>query len=123
LSRAGFGTYPLNASIRRGEKLDKVSCSSGIIGPMATKKAEKATSKEGLTVRANTFVGSQYSQIVGITVSDLATTLEFVYINPRLKKYGEVVSRITLPNPVAKSLVKKLQDTLTKHEQKTSKKA
>lgn len=82
---------------------------------MATKKSQ---SKQGLSINANSFTGSQYSQIVGVTVTDKDITLEFVYINPRDKTRGEVVSRVTLPSAAGESLAETIKNTVVKHKKK-----
>ena len=82
---------------------------------MATKKSQ---SKQGLSVDASSFTGSQYSQIVGVTVTDKDITLEFVYINPRDKTQGEVVSRVTLPSAAGESLAETIKNIIAKHKKK-----
>ncbi len=75
--------------------------------------------QEPLTVQANTFLGSTYSQIVGVTVTDVDITLEFVYKHPREDvKQAQVVSRVTLPRPVGEELSKTIVDTIRIHEAK-----
>lgn len=82
-----------------------------------TKKAQPV----GVKVKSNTVVGSLYSQIVSVTVTDIDITLEFVYINPRAKTEGEVVSRVTLPRKSGEGLAKTILDTVTVHEAKRQK--
>ena len=72
----------------------------------------------GLKVNTATYRGSTYSQLVGVTVSDVDITLEFVYINPRDKTKGEVVARVTLPRQAAKGLAETILNTIMIHEQK-----
>jgi len=74
------------------------------------------TEPVGLKVNAGTFRGSTYSQIVGITVTDIDITLEFVYVNPRDKTQGEVVSRVTLPRKSGEELAQKIIATVQAHE-------
>ena len=50
-------------------------------------------SPQKTVVNVNTYVGSVYSQLVGVTVTDIDVTLEFVFINPRDNTKGQVVSR------------------------------
>lgn len=70
-------------------------------------------------IRSNTITGTAYSQLVGVTITDIDLTLEFVYINPRLNKEGasegEVVARVTLPIEAARGLSETIKDTLAKH--------
>jgi hypothetical protein len=89
---------------------------------MSNKKTKIKSENQELTVNTSTFRGSQYSQIVGITISSLEATLEFVYVSPSIKTKGEVVSRITLPISVVKSLADKINNTITLYEQKIAKK-
>lgn len=63
----------------------------------------------------NSLEGSAYSQLVSITITDIDTTLEFAYINPREKK-GQIVSRITMPHPAGINLAKAIYDTMKLHE-------
>jgi|GEM_PF-2564792 len=39
--------------------------------------------KKDLVVNSNSILGTTYSQLVGVTVTDIDVTLEFVFINPR----------------------------------------
>ncbi|MFA5933120.1 MAG: DUF3467 domain-containing protein [Microgenomates group bacterium] len=77
--------------------------------------------KEGkhVIVKSNTIVGTVYSQLVGVTITDIDLTLEFVYVNPRPNQEGTnegaVVARVTLPIEAAKGLSETIKDTLTKH--------
>lgn len=80
---------------------------------MATPKPQV----EPLVVNANTFVGSTYSQVVGITVTDVDMTLDFVYVNPRDKTKGQVVARVTLPRGAGEELAKAITDTIKQHEE------
>lgn len=68
-------------------------------------------------INTNTHIGSRYAQIVGITVSDDNTiTLDFVYVHPREKTKGEVVSRVTLPRKVGEELAYLIKMTVKKHD-------
>ena len=72
-----------------------------------------------LQVNTSTKIGSQYAQIVGITVSDDKTiTLDFVFVHPREKTKGEVVSRVTLPRKVGEELATLIQMTVKMHDAK-----
>lgn len=81
---------------------------------MPTAKNEKL-----LIVKSNTVIGTVYSQVVGVTITDIDLTLEFVYLNPRPnsdgKSQGEVVARVTLPIQAAQSLSDTITNTLLKH--------
>jgi len=76
---------------------------------------------KGLKVNPNTAVGTIYSQVVGVTVTDTEVTLEFVYVNPRLKDKGNVVSRITMPHSAALGLAEVVSKTIKKYESTKSK--
>ncbi|OGK64406.1 hypothetical protein A2313_00785 [Candidatus Roizmanbacteria bacterium RIFOXYB2_FULL_41_10] len=67
---------------------------------------------EKVTINTGTIVGSQYSQLVGVSVTDVDITLEFVFINPRDRSIGQVVSRITLPIDVGMNLAKAIFETI-----------
>ncbi|MBI2326786.1 hypothetical protein HYU92_00555 [Candidatus Curtissbacteria bacterium] len=90
----------------------------GIIRLMTDKKDKKAE-QEKLLVRANTVLGSAYAQIVGVSVTDVDITLEFVYKNPRAEiKEAQVVSRVTLPIRVGQELADTIINTIKVHEEK-----
>lgn len=69
-----------------------------------------------LKINPNTVVGTSYSQLVGVTVTDIDVTLEFVYINPRDNAEGVVVARVTLPTTVATALSEKINSTIQTHD-------
>lgn len=72
-----------------------------------------------ITVKTNTFLGSLYSQIVGVSITDVDVTLEFVYKNPRQEiKEAQVVSRVTLPRQAGEELAKTILNTIKIHEAK-----
>lgn len=72
-----------------------------------------------LSVNTSTFKGSQYAQIVGVSVTDIDITLEFVYKhpNPAIKE-AQVVSRITMPKQAAIGLAETIYNTNKQHEAK-----
>jgi hypothetical protein len=80
--------------------------------------AENNAVPGGIKVNAGTYRGSMYSQLVGVTVSDVDITLEFVYVHPRDKTQGEVVSRVTLPRLAGKGLAETILKTIMAHEAK-----
>lgn len=73
---------------------------------------------ENLIVDSSTHIGSVYSQVVGITVTDVDITLDFVYVNPRDKTKGQVVTRVTLPRSAGEGLANAIIATIKKHEKK-----
>lgn len=72
-----------------------------------------------IVIKSSTVTGTAYSQFVGVTITDIDLTLEFVYINPRPNAeglpQGEVVSRVTLPIEAAIGLSDIIKETLKKH--------
>lgn len=86
---------------------------------MAKQEDSKTTTPKKLTIKTETVLGSLYSQIVGIVVTDTDITLEFVYKNPRPgTEEAQVVARITLPRRAAEGLAKSIVDTVAQHEAK-----
>lgn len=80
---------------------------------------QKPPQNINITVHTNTFIGSQYAQIVGVIVTDTDITLEFVYKNPRNEiKEAQVVSRITMPKNAAYGLAETIFKTRQQHEAK-----
>lgn len=75
-----------------------------------------------LRVKSGTVVGTAYSQVVSVTITDTDLTLEFVYVNPRPNQEGisegEIVARVTLPIEAAKGLSEIIEKTLTTHFEK-----
>ena len=81
---------------------------------------ENKSEKLKLEIQAGTVVGTAYAHHVGITVTDIDITLEFVYINPRSKK-GQVVSRVTLPIQAGDALGNSILATVKEHLKKKGK--
>jgi hypothetical protein len=76
-------------------------------------------SPQNITVQTNTVIGSQYAQIVGVVVTDIEITLEFVYKNPREEiREAQVVARVTLPREAAMGLAETIFKTKQEHELK-----
>jgi len=77
-----------------------------------------------VNVRTDRVVGSLYSQVVGISVTDTDLTLEFVFVNPRPntqgQKDGQVVARVTLPINSGLGLANVIQETISQHIKKRS---
>lgn len=75
-----------------------------------------------IKVKPLTFFGSQFSQATTVTVTDTDVTLDFIYIHPNESvEEAQVVSRITMPKVAALELVKSINETINKHEKKSSK--
>lgn len=77
-------------------------------------KNGKTESAPPVEVNTRTIVGTVYSQVASVTVSDVDITIEFAYVNPRDKK-GELVSRVTMPRVAGESLAKIITSTVEKH--------
>jgi len=77
-------------------------------------------------VNVDTIIGSKYAQLVGISVSDVDITLEFVFVKPNAlpngNKQGQVVSRVTLPISAGLGLANVINETINKHITKRAKK-
>ena len=84
---------------------------------MAENTPNDKKEKSELQVNSNTTIGSVYSQVVSVTVTDTDITLEFVYVNPRSNR-GEVISRVTLPRIAGEGLAKAITNTIKSHEEK-----
>lgn len=69
-----------------------------------------------LEVNTSTIIGSQFAQVVGVSVTDTEVTLDFIYVHPQSKGKGQTVSRITIPLAAAAGLSKVISETLQKHE-------
>lgn len=82
---------------------------------MAKEEFKKLDSAQ-LNVKSGTVIGSTYSQAVSVTVTDNDVTLEFIYVNPRSKTEGEIISRVTLPRVAGEGLAKAIGDTVLQHE-------
>lgn len=66
-------------------------------------------------VNKNTFIGSTYAQIVGVSVTDVDITYEFVFIHPT-DLIGQVISRVTMPRATGTQLAKAIVETIKSHE-------
>ncbi len=69
-----------------------------------------------VNVKTDTVLGSQYSQLVSVTVTDIDVTLQFAYIDPMDKTQGHVVARITLPRSTGEKLASLIQRIIKEHE-------
>lgn len=75
-----------------------------------------------IKINPNTVVGTVYSQIASVTVTDIDVTIEFAYINPRNPEEGIIVSRVTMPKNIASDLANVISLTIKKHDTNISKK-
>lgn len=79
------------------------------------------STRQQLEINSGTVVGSVYSQIVGISISNAEATLEFIYINPQVPNKGVAVARVTLPLTALEQLAQKIPETLKRHDEKNKK--
>ena len=77
-----------------------------------------AEKPQEIKINPNTVVGTTYSQLVGVSVTDFDITLEFVFINPRDKSFAQVVSRVTLPRKIGIDLANTILMTAKVHANK-----
>ena len=71
-----------------------------------------------INVNANAVIGTTFSQIASVTVTNMDVTFEFIYINPRAPQEGAVVSRVTMPKDTALELANSVITTIKKHDTK-----
>jgi hypothetical protein len=70
-----------------------------------------------VNIKSDRIVGSLYAQIVGVIVTDIDITLEFVYVNPRPGvDDAQVVSRVTIPRQAGEVLAQNIKDIIAQHE-------
>ena len=63
----------------------------------AVEMAEEKKKPQNLIVNTGTVIGSTYSQIARVTVSDYEITIEFAYVHPSDPSKGQSVARVTMP--------------------------
>ena len=84
---------------------------------MADTQKPETTKIESAKVLVNkgTIIGSTYAQIVGVSVTDVDITFEFVFIHPA-DATGQVVSRVTMPKEAGAKLSKAIEDIVKSHK-------
>ena len=75
-------------------------------------------SPQKIVINAGTVIGSVYAQLVNVSVTDIDTTLEFVFINPRDNGQSQVVSRVTMPKEVGIKLAELIITTNKFHDKR-----
>jgi len=65
---------------------------------------EEKKKTQNLIVKTNTVIGSTYSQIARVTVSDYEITIEFAYVHPADPAQGHSVARVTMPIAAGREL-------------------
>ena len=89
----------------------------GYNADMATNPKKTEEILQNLQVNTNSVIGSKYAQIVGVNVTNIDITLEFVYQHPNQQiEQANVVSRVTLPRQAGEGLAKTIPDTIKLHE-------
>lgn len=78
--------------------------------------------KKTTLIIKDSLIGTTYAQFVVVTTTDIDLTINFIYINPRDKTNGQVVSRVTLPRPVGEDLAKTILNAVRMHEDKKKEK-
>mgnify|MGYP001618040624 CR=1 FL=1 len=73
---------------------------------------------QDLIVNSGTIIGSTYSQIARVTVSDNEITIEFAYVHPANLTQGQSVARITMPVKSGLSLAETILSTNKIHEKR-----
>jgi hypothetical protein len=58
---------------------------------------EEKKKEVSLFVNTGTVIGSTFSQIARVTVTDAEATLEFAYVHPSDPTQGQSVARVTMP--------------------------
>ncbi|OGD92556.1 hypothetical protein A2697_04695 [Candidatus Curtissbacteria bacterium RIFCSPHIGHO2_01_FULL_41_44] len=84
--------------------------------------AEKKEIPQKTIINASTIIGSAYSQLASVTVTNIDMTIEFIFINPRDPSSGQVVSRVTLPKKVGLKLAEVIVNTNKINEKRRSEK-
>lgn len=80
--------------------------------------AEEEKKPQNLLVNTNTVIGSTYSQIARVTVSDNEITIEFAYVHPADPTQGQSVARVTMPIKSGVSLAETILQTKQMHEKR-----
>lgn len=78
--------------------------------------AEEKKKELNLLVKTGTVVGSTYSQIARVTVSDNEVTIEFAYVHPADPTQGQSVARVTMPVKAGISLAETILQIKQMHE-------
>lgn len=80
--------------------------------------AEEIKKPQNLLVNTGTVIGSTYSQIARVTVSDNEITIEFAYVHPADITKGQSVARITMPVKAGLDLAELILQIKKIHEKK-----
>lgn len=66
--------------------------------------AEEQKKPQDLIVKTGTVIGSTYSQVARVTVTDNEITIEFAYVHPADPTQGQSVARVTMPIAAGRGL-------------------
>lgn len=80
--------------------------------------AEEKKNQQELIVNTGTVIGSTYSQLARVTVSNLDVTIEFAYVHPTDITQGQSVARITMPVQSAHELAEIILQAEKMHEKR-----
>ena len=69
-----------------------------------------------LVVNTSTVIGSTYSQLAKVTVSDSEMTIEFAYVHPSDPSQGQTVARVTMPVKIGVHLAQTILQIEKMHE-------
>lgn len=73
---------------------------------------------QNLLVNTGAVIGSTYSQIARVTVSDNEITIEFAYVHPADPTQGQSVARVTMPVKAGISLAQTILQLKNIHDKK-----
>ncbi len=69
-------------------------------------------------IRTDTVLGSTFSQIARVTVTDSEITIEFAYIHPINLSQGQTVARVTMPRSSGHQLAESILQIENLHEKR-----
>ena len=85
---------------------------------MAEQKQSDKEKAVEIQVNAGAVLGTQYAQIVNVSILGSEVTFEFIFVQPSDITKGQVVSRVTMPIAQAVILPGVIQETIKQHEAK-----
>lgn len=80
--------------------------------------ADEGKKLQNLLVNTGTVVGSTYSQVARVTVSDNEITIEFAYVHPADPTQGQSVARVTMPVKAGINLAQTILQLKNIHDKK-----
>lgn len=82
------------------------------------KQMTEEKKSQDLVVNSGTVVGSTYSQLARVTVSDYEITIEFAYVYPANPTQGQSVARVTMPVKAGRALAETILSVEKIHEKR-----